>query len=263
LQEERRLKFLVSEIFLPIDKPEAEGEIQALANRLLQQAKSIQNFRALAQNFSKSPTAEKGGQLGWNRVGQLGGELDKVLPQLSPGQISRPIRTVDGIYLLFVESQRMARGLTGGDVGSPVVNLQQLFLPLVKDATPTQVADAMERAKKFGKKATNCQELDKIGKEISPELSGNFGDIKIGALGAQQRNLVRGLPVFKASQPLRTAEGVSILMVCKRTEPKKTELSLEAQRERIANRLIEDRLGLSARQYMRDLRRTAFVDIRL
>ena len=259
----RKLRFLVSEIFLPVDKPEAEAEIFALATRLINQTQSLQNFRALARNFSKSPTAEKGGQLGWNRVGQLGGNLDKALPQLSPGQISQPIRTLDGFYILFLESQRTAKGLSGGNEGSPVVNLQQLFLPLDKEATPAQVASTMESAKRLGKKANNCQELDVIGKDISPELSGNLGNIKISSLAPQQRNMVRGLPVLKASQPLRTANGVTILMVCKRTEPKKTELSLEAQRERIADRLIGERLSLSARQYLRDLRRSAFVDIRL
>ncbi|MDA0306934.1 MAG: peptidylprolyl isomerase [Proteobacteria bacterium] len=256
-------EYLISEIFLPVDKPEAEAEVLALANRLVSQSQSLQNFRALARNFSKSPTAEKGGQLGWNRVGQLGGNLDKALPQLSPGQISQPIRTLDGFYILFLESLRTAKGLSGGDEGSPVVNLQQLFLSLDKNATPAQVATTMENAKRLGKKANNCQELDVIGKDISPELSGNLGNIKISALAPQQRNMVRGLPVLKASQPLRTANGVTILMVCKRTEPKKTELSLEAERERIADRLIGERLSLSARQYLRDLRRSAFVDIRL
>ncbi len=256
-------EFLVSEIFLPVDKPEAEAEVFALATRLVSHSQSLQNFRALARNFSKSPTAEKGGQLGWNRVGQLGGNLDKALPQLSPGQISQPIRTLDGFYILFLESLRTARGLSGGFEDSPVVNLQQLFLTLDKTATPTEIATTMENAKRFGEKANNCQELDAIGKDISPELSGNLGDIKISALATQQRNIVRGLPVLIASQPLRTVNGVTILMVCKRTEPKKTELSLEAQRERIADRLIGERLSLSARQYLLDLRRSAFIDIRL
>ena len=59
------------------------------------------------------------------------------------------------------------------------------------------------------------------------------------------------------------ADGVLVLMVCKRTEVSKPELSAAAQRDRIANRLIDERLGLAARQHLRDLRRAAFVDIRL
>ena len=101
-----------------MDRAEAEGEVLALANRLVGQTKSLKNFRALARNFSKSPTAERGGQLGWNRVGQLGEDLDEVLPLMDPGQISRPIRTIDGFYILFLQNQRTAKGLSGGDAGN-------------------------------------------------------------------------------------------------------------------------------------------------
>ncbi len=255
-------EFLVIEILLPVDRKENEGDVLSLANRLIQQAKSGINFQALAQNFSKSPSAETGGNIGWTRLGQLGGELDKALAKLRPGEVSPPVRTADGFYILFLRDQRTSQGLTGGGE-SPVVNLQQLLLPLAKGASPAELAETMEGARKLGEKAKNCQDLDKIGKEIDSPFSGNLGDVKTSALAPQQRTLVRGLPLLKASLPVRTADGILVLMVCKRTEASKPELSAAAQRDRIANRLIDERLGLAARQHLRDLRRAAFVDIRL
>jgi peptidyl-prolyl cis-trans isomerase SurA len=256
-------EYLVFEIFLPVDKPQIEQEILTLAHRLIQQTQAGANFQALAQNFSKSSTAERGGSLGWNRLGQLGNELDQTLAKLQPGQLSPPIRTVDGYYILYLKEQRIARGLGDSGKGSPVVNLQQLFLPLPPDASPAAVSDAMEGGKNFGKLAKSCKDLDRMGKEIESPLSGNLGDIKTSALAPQQRNLVRGLPPLKASRPLRTKDGVIVLMVCRREEVKKAEMTVAGHRERIADRLINERMGLSARQHMRDLRRSAFVDIRL
>ena len=256
-------EYLVSEIFLPVDKPENEREILSLANRLIQQTRAGANFLALAQNFSKSPTAESGGDLGWNRLGQLGNELDQALAKLRPGQLSPPVRTIDGYTILYLRKQRTARGLTNLETASPVVNLQQLFLPLPPDSSPAAVADAMEGARNFGDKAKTCEDLDKMGKEIASPLSGNLGDIKTSALAPQQRDLVRGLPPLKASRPLRTNDGVIVLMVCRRDKVEKTELTAAGHRERIADRLINERMGLAARQHMRDLRRAAFLDIRL
>ena len=256
-------EYLVSEIFLPVDKPENEREILSLANRLIQQTQAGANFQALAQNFSKSPTAERGGSLGWNRLGQLGNELDQALAKLRPGRLSPPVRTIDGYTILYLRKQRTARGLANPETASPVVNLQQLFLPLPPGTGPAAVADAMEGAKTFGNKAKTCQDLEKMGKEIGSPLSGNLGDIKTSALAPQQRNLVRGLPPLKASRPLRTKDGVIVLMVCRRDEVKQPQLTAAGQRERIADRLINERMGLAARQHMRDLRRAAFVDIRL
>ena len=248
-------EFLVAEILLPVDKKENEGEVLSLANRLIQQAKSGANFQALAQNFSKSPSAGTGGNIGWTRFGQLGGGLDKALAKLRPGQVSPPVRTVDGFYILLLRDQRTSQGLSGGAAESPVVNLQQFFLPLQKNISPADLAKEMEAAGKLSEKLKSCEELDKVGKDFGSSLSGNLGDIKTSALAQQQRTLVRGLPPLKASPPLRTADGILILMVCKRTEVAKPGMSLAAQRERIANRLIDERLGLAARQHLRDLRR--------
>ncbi len=255
-------EFLVAEIFLPVDRPDKEPEAFKLANRLIQQVRSGANFQGLAQNFSKSPTAERGGFIGWSRLGQLGGKLDKALARLQLGEISPPIRTEDGFYILFLRDRRTARGLTDPDAGL-AVNLQQLFLPLEKGASPAAVDDAMEGAKKFGSKAKSCQDLEKIGKEIGSPLSGNLGNVKISTLAPQQRMLVRRLQPLKASLPLRTADGVIVLMVCKRIESKKGDLSPAIQRNRIADRLFDERMGLAARQHIRDLSRAAFVDIRL
>ena len=256
-------EYLVSEIFLPVDKPENEREILSLANRLIQQTQAGANFQALAQNFSKSPTAESGGNLGWNRLGQLGNDLDQALAKLRPGRLSPPVRTVDGYYILYLRKQQTARGLASPETASPVVNLQQLFLPLPPGTGPAAVSDAMEGAKIFADKAKNCEDLDKMGKEIGSPLSGNLGDIKTSALAPQQRDLVRGLPALKASRPLRTNDGVIVLMVCRRDEVENLELPAAGHRERIANKLINERMGLAARQHMRNLRRAAFVDIRL
>lgn len=253
---------LVFEIFLPVDRPENEAEIQTLANRLVQQIKSGTDFRSIARNFSKSPTAGRGGGLGWNRLGQLGQDLDNILVRLLPGQISDPVRTFDGFYILYLRDRRQARGVLGGEVQSPTVNLQQLFLPLPKSSTPAEVAQLMEAAEKLRRKAKTCEDLDKMGKDLESPLSGNLGDIKTNLLAPQQRMLVRGLPPLKVSQPLQTKAGIILLMVCKRQENKNPEMDLATQRSRIADRIYGERLGQMSRQHLSDLRRTAFVDIR-
>jgi peptidyl-prolyl cis-trans isomerase SurA len=262
-KNEGQPEYQVAEIFLPVENQEKESETVAQINRLLQQARAGSNFQALARNFSKNPSAENGGNLGWNRLGQLGAEYDNALVRLKPGQISPPFRTADGYAILFLVKQRTGKALGGADADSAIVNLQQLFLPIPKGSSPAVVNDAMEGAKNFGDKAKNCSDLDKVGKEIGSALSGNLGDIKTSALAAQQRSMIRGLPPLKASRPLRTPDGVIVLMVCRREEAKSPELAVEDLRESIAGRLRNERLSILARQYLRDIRRTAFVEIRL
>ena len=66
----------VSEIFLVIDNPRQEAEMKQLADRLIDQIRSGVKFDALARQFSQSPTAAVGGDLGWVTPSQL-------LPQLA------------------------------------------------------------------------------------------------------------------------------------------------------------------------------------
>ena len=61
------------------------------------------------------------------------------------------------------------------------------------------------------------------------------------------------------SVPLPVGRGLRILMVCDRMEAKVELPTREAMRRHIGNR----RLELQARRYLRDLRRSAFVDFRV
>ena len=262
-KNEDQPEYQVAEIFLPVENQEKESETVAQINQLLQQARAGSHFQALARNFSKNPSSKNGGDLGWNRLGQLGADYDNAMVRLKPGQISPPFRTADGYAILYLIKQRTAKALGSTEAYSAIVNLQQLFLPIPKGSSPSVVNDAMEGAKKIGEKAKNCTDLDKVGKETGSALSGNLGDIKTSALAAQQRSMIRGLPPLKASRPLRTADGVIVLMVCRRDEANSPELTVEDLRESIASRLRNERLSILARQYLREIRRTAFVEVRL
>jgi hypothetical protein len=52
-------------------------------------------------------------------------------------------------------------------------------------------------------------------------------------------------------------------MVCERNAPKAKVRTLEQKRDIVRNQLINQRLGLAAKRYLRDLKRAAFIDIRL
>ncbi|MGH6620128.1 MAG: peptidylprolyl isomerase, partial [Alphaproteobacteria bacterium] len=74
------------------------------------------------------------------------------------------------------------------------------------------------------------------------------------ALGEQ----LAKLDVGDTTEPLRTAEGVFIATLCAR----KGGSNALPSRDQIQNRLGNDRFNLLIQRYMRNLRQTAFVDIR-
>ncbi len=102
-----KTEYLVSEIFLPFDDQKRAAEIQQFATRMAAelQAKKAP-FGPVAAQFSKAAGAENGGSLGWVQQGDLDADLEKVLLGLTEGQISNPIRTSGGIYILFLQKKR-------------------------------------------------------------------------------------------------------------------------------------------------------------
>ncbi|MDP6805241.1 MAG: peptidylprolyl isomerase, partial [Rhodospirillales bacterium] len=99
-------EFLASEIFLRLESPDQDRDLQLLADRLFQQLGSGANFDALARNFSHSGTAAVGGDLGWVQQGQIDEELYQVLAKLQKGHISAPVRTLSGYHLFFLRDRR-------------------------------------------------------------------------------------------------------------------------------------------------------------
>lgn len=246
---------LVSEIVLTFDS-NTEGNIRALAQRLIQQLKSGARFEALARNFSQSATAAVGGDLGWLRPGQLGQTLDAALANLRPGQVSQPVRTTGGYHIFLLHDRRTSDTMARSDV---TVELRQLFVPLPSTAEAVERAEQMKLAHTMAELATSCQEIDKLAQELGTPLSGNLGNVRLSSMPAQLRDVVGDLEIGRASAPQVIGQGILVLMVCGREGGK----APAVDRAAIFTTLTNQRMALAARQYLRDLRRDAFVDIRI
>ena len=259
---EGKPEYLVSDIFLSVEKPEDENKVLTIANRMIEQIKSGAKFSTLAKNFSKSLTAKNGGDMGWKRSGQLDPELDNILTGLKPEQVSQPIRTIEGYYILYLRDQRIARKFGQPDPELATINLQQLVVPISINASKIEIKETINLARQTSSKAKNCSELELASKQIGSPLSGNLGDVKISALGKQQKKLINNLPNMKASEPYRGPEGIMVLMVCRRNEGKTLKLNTDDQRNYIKRNLTNERLENFSKQYILELRRNAFLDIR-
>ena len=247
----------VAEIFLAVDNPQQDDEMRRWAERLIEQMKRGARFSAVAQQFSQSPTAAVGGDLGWLRAEQLSPELAKTVAQMRPGELSSPIRSGAGYYLLLVLDRRTGRSDPGAD--EAVLHLVQVVFPLPPQASEAMRRTALSEAASAKATAKDCAEMLKIGKEKgSPQLSSE-GRLRTSQIAPAVRNIVAALEVGQASQPIVQKNGVGVIMVCDKAAPNTT----LPTRDEIADQLARQRAENLARRYLRDLRRTAFVDVRV
>ncbi|HYE49462.1 MAG TPA: peptidylprolyl isomerase [Azospirillaceae bacterium] len=245
-------EYLVSEIFIPVDTPASEDEAKRLADRLVEQVGQGANFAAVAQQFSQTANAAAGGDMGWIQQGQLEDQLDGALQQLQPGQMSRPLRGSAGYHILLVRDQRT---VTAGNPADIKVAIRQLVLPT---AAGQDQGPQFQQAQEISKELASCDALSAAAQQIPGAMLGEQPMIRLGDLPQDFARIVSRLSVGQPSQPLVTDRGIMLLMVCNREIPEGS----TPPRDQIMNTLGLERMDMLQRRYLRDLRRTAFIDMR-
>ncbi len=246
---------LLSEIFLAVDTPEQEEDVRSVAERLVEQIRQGADFGALARQFSQSATAAVNGDLGWVQKGQLGPELDAAIENLKPGAVSDPIRTAAGFHIIAMRDRRIA-SLPGAEESE--VTIEQMYFPARAESDRSKVEDLARKAVEAGASLKACGDVSAL-REKFPEarrlLPAKF---KLKDLSATLRSEIENLPVGKLSSPIELPTGVLLVMVC----DVKSAARMPDRRE-IRRRIILERLNLLTRRQLRDIRRAAFVDIRI
>jgi len=245
----------VAEIFLAIDNPTQEPDVKALADKLITQIRQGAAFPAVAQQFSQSPSAATGGDIGWVTPNQFGPPLDDAIAKMNPGEMSYPIRTPAGYYILYLIA-RETPGQSSPD--DTMVGLVDVVFPLAPNASPQEQQKALAQAQHVTDTAKSCEQMAQIARTEAPQLSTQTPNVRVGDLPADIRSLVLGLKVSEPSKPLPTRGGVGVIMVCKREDPKAALPSTD----QVYQEIMHARMDQMSRRYLRDLRRSAYVDIR-
>jgi peptidyl-prolyl cis-trans isomerase SurA len=183
-------------------------------------------------------------------------DFRKIVQPLKEKDVTDPIAIPGGIQILSLRDKR--RVLTG-DPDDTVVELQQILLPVRSGASVEDTNVQLNLAQILSDTVSGCADHLHAAAESGSVGTTKLGNLRLRDLSGKISATVADLPVGKASAPIRIDQGVAVIMVCSRKEP---EGSLPT-RDQIADRLRQERVGVMARQYLRDLRAAAIVDLRV
>jgi peptidyl-prolyl cis-trans isomerase SurA len=96
----------LSEIILPIENNADEAE--AKAGEILKRLSQGEAFATLASQFSKGPTANKGGSIGTYQTAKLNPEIAKAIASLKDGDATPPQKTKEGFIIYRVDNRKPA-----------------------------------------------------------------------------------------------------------------------------------------------------------
>lgn len=250
-------EYLLAEIMLPVDAPDREGEVAQAAQRIIDQLRQGASFQSIARQFSQSASAASGGDLDWVPVSSLEPEVVSILGRMAPGSVSPPIRTIEGYQIMLLRDRRIFGEKAGNTENTGEVSIAQLYMLAGNDR-----ANAIRRIQELSAGAKNCAQMEEIAKRHNLPQSGR-GTAKLAQMTDQARQFVNNLKLLQVSQPLQDQNGVRVIMVCGRTgESAQPEAGLPSP-EKIKSFLERQRLELLAQRHLRDLKRAAFVEIKL
>lgn len=243
-------QYLVSEILIEPPSGASQAAIRGALDAVYGQLQAGAPFPAVARQFSAASSAIQGGDVGWVLAGELRPEVEKVISTLNPGQISPPIETADGFYIMALRERRSAANVER-------LELKQIVTPFDKDATEDQIK-GLERAM-AGRRddIKSCAQVEKVAGRIDGATASDLGVVAIGDLAAPFQSALEGLEPGRATAPVRTANAVVMLAVCGR----RLEGAGIPSREEIEDRLLGQQLSSYSRRYLRDLRNTATIEM--
>lgn len=235
-------QYLISEVLLESPSPEQDPMIYQGTLSLIQQMQDGAPFQAVAQQFSSAPSAAQGGDVGWVHKIDLPEEIQKVLDQMKPGTISPPIKVPGGYYIIALRDRK--------DGGAPmVVNFRQVVAPTGQE----------EKFKSYMGKIKSCDDTKDIKDKISGSFSNAFDEVALSELAPAIRVVLENLQPGQSSEPIVSPQGSTVFMVCDKHYAEGAGIPSD---EQIADQLINTRLAMLSRRYLRDLRRDSTVEIR-
>lgn len=250
-QSQGQSEFLLSEIFLIVDVPARAAEVRATAERLVEQLRGGAPFQVVARQFSEAATAAGGGDLGWVPQGQLAEEVVKALGGMRANQISDPIQTPGGYYIMLLRDRRK---ILDADPADAQLSLHQYLF----EVTAGESMEAtMGRASRSTQGITSCENLPEPA-ALGAKEGGRLGVMRLGDLPPEAQERLERLEVGRAAAPFPGPNGARVLVLCERTVPEVRVPTFDA----VSESLTQQRLSLMARRYLRDLRRDAIIDYR-
>ena len=247
-------QYRVSEILLPVDDAAQRQAVLDLATRLVTQIRLGSDFGGIARQFSKSASAATGGDIGWIQEGELIDEANRALALLEVGKVSDPITTPDGYLILHTADRRKLKTPGEEDTG---ITLRQLVLPVPEGARDIDVQSQLSLAREVAANTTSCDDFAELAREMGTPQPAAPAEFRLGDLNDELRRVASDIAVGVASEPILSPTGVQIIMVCGRQE------AGALPRDQIRDTLLRQRVDMLSRRYLRDLRRAAFVDLRV
>ncbi len=232
--------------------PEALQHAQSKSDAVYRKIIAGSNFERMAVKESNGRNALKGGDLGPRKANELPELFIDAVKNLSPGEISKPIRSASGFHILQLVSS------SDNALIVQQTNARHILLHTGSERTDEQARELLLELRQHLEEGSSFADL--AGKYSddpgSKATGGNLGWANPGDYVEKFENVMNNLDEGQISEPFKTQFGWHLLQVIERRDYNQTRANKEnAARNAIQARKVDEELRL----WLRRIRDEAYV----
>lgn len=236
----------IREIAIPFAERGNEGA-RTLAQRIIRDVRNGANFASFAREYSRTPTAAKGGAVGWTPVNRLPPLFSGQLLTLSPGDVTSPIEVPAGIIIIQLVDIREDSSASNA---SMTISYTRLDVPL-SDDLPLEEAQAS--ASRLAAELDGCNDAESRMTQFGP-ASGRYGPDKVSDIPPTVALSLANLDAGESGVLAPSSAGVSVITLCNRAATDDPEAIANLERQ-----VFNQRMGNYASSFIQELQADAII----
>lgn len=254
------VEYDVAQILVPV--PEGASEEQAnqkraIALAALQRVRSGEDFAAVAKQVSEDANRDHGGEIGMRPASRLPDVFVNAVKDLKPGQVAPALlRSGAGFHVLKLVDRRESSGFEITQTHARHILIRP-SAQLPQDVAVQRMAE-LKRAIEAGQIRFD-EAARKYSEDGSAPQGGDLGWTSPGSLVPEFEDAMNRLPIGGISDPVVSRFGVHLIQVIDRRE---TQLDPKQVRQQAENALREQKFDQAYKDWLRDLRADAYVEMR-
>lgn len=253
-------EFHLANILLPLPEGSTAAVIDkaaAQAQRVYQQLQQGASFTDMAVSMSAGENALEGGEMGWRKAAQLPPPFDNLIPSLTPGQVTPPVRTPGGFIIVKLLEKR-----GGNNQLRDEVHVRHI---LIKPSEIRTDAEAQKLAERLYERIVAGEDFAELASNFSedPGSARNGGDldwIDPSLLVPEFQDVMKNTASGQLSKPFKTGYGWHVLQVLGR---RATDSSEQLREQQAMNILRNRKYDEELQGWLLEIRSEAYVEIKL
>ena len=259
VQEGGQVQYELQHILISMPEAASPEEVQS-AQEKLAKVQALLNeggdFAQVAAGYSDGQNALEGGELGWRKQGELPSLFADVVPTLSIGEVSQPLRSGSGYHLVRVKDKK-----------SEDVHLVKQTLAshiLIKTNELTTDEEAQKRLETLRERIVNGEDFAELARANSDDTGsaidgGSLGWVSPGVMVPEFEEKMNALAVGEMSDVFQSRFGWHLIKVFDRREENMAE---EYQRGKAREQIRQRKIDEEMETWLRSMRDEAYVEYR-